>query len=814
MHAYSRASPRSLGRRHLRLGLFAAILLVSLLTAAPSASARYTGPGPILNVKQVATAAPDACFGPNPGQHTTTPPPCPAGMVPQYHEQYAWGYASYKKWGYFGTGQVVCNLAYFGELNPFATKNATCEFGKGPAAPNVGPFFGDITQTYVYRIDSDTDQVTRLCCNPESQDPLEHQAALDLQYNGGGIRGGGAIQPPPGVRIPGLPEGDGVAMMFAPTLNQDRSSPSFGLYNAMALIAFDADTGKLLAVTTDPKYIGIRRTQDYDGWMYASARTVSPAPGISGGGVVLKWDPISSDGDTINVNNFFHFDTVFNLAAPPANSGNDAQHIAMFGNRIVLLATTNFVGLPSSKPGYGISKHEGSQVWLSPPITSPGGLTPDSQNEWKSIFNYKNYDPDPVRGVATPLGWATGFDGQLVVGSYSTAPMTTFSEWTAYHGADVAPADYHKEIPTNFFTKARDFLNAEKAISIFAIKNPGTARQSVRLLYGNYRYPVYNGTSWKMKVNLLGQRPKFGSAGYDNFLNDYSWTWVVQHNRLYMGTFDATIPGNVLTPMAAQVLALTPAQEKFINTMMSYSAGIRREQGFDLLRFDDLNHPARIETVRGFGHKTEYGLRSLFQFPNTDKFYMGSAGTENLENGWSIFKLTPNENGPVAPVRHRAVLEPVLEATLRALEAGSSLASQVRAGHLVNFNVTLFNMAPLPVTGARVCIKPPAGYRPAAGSGACVVVDRVPAKGSKTVVVRMIAGDQSGTGTATATGQSWAGGCGGIGAVVAEGASVGMAPARSDNNCQEELATNAGFPVDAKATVRVRSAAGAPPVTG
>ncbi len=753
-------------------------------------------------------------------------------MTPRWHEQYAWGYASYGKWGYFGTGEIVCSLGYFGELIPFATKKMTCEWGKGTAAPVTGPFFGDIFQAQVYRVDSDTDQVQRICCDPNSADPVEAKAAADMQYPGGGIRGGGAILPPPGVKIPGLPEGHGVMMMYAPaletrkTLDDGSPNPAYGRYNALTMVAFDADTGKVLGSIKNPNYVGIRRTQNYNGWMYASARTTNVAtPGVSGGGAVLKWNPISTEGDTVNLENLFNFDTVFRL--PAAGSQNDAQHIGLYQDKLVLLATTNFVGTPATTPGYGITNKEGSQVWLSPSLddAGPGGLTAAGQDGWKSIFNYKDFDPDTVRGLAHPLGWAEEFDGQLVFGTYSTPPMTMFTHYAYYHpGAPVAAEDYRDLLPDKFTTIIRDFFNSEKAVSVFAIKNAGEENQSTRVLYGNYRYPVYNGKTWKMKVNRLGQRPKFGSAGYGNFINEYSWTWVKHNDRLYMGTFDATNPGQVMTPLIQQVLDLTNPQARFVDVMMEYSAAVRREAGFDLLRFDDLDHPARIETVRGYGNSYNWGLRS-FMGPFGDKFYMGSAGTQNRVAGWSIFKLTPNENAPVGRVRRRAVLESIIETTMYALEAGTARGSQagrgtVRAGQPANFNVKLRNRAPLPVTGARVCIKPPAGFTPAAGSGAkrvgrrvCVAVGRVPAKGSKTVVVRMIAGDRSRTGTATATvtGRSWAGGCGGLGAMLGA-AKVGASQANSDDNCQEKLATTAGFKTDAAAAakVRVRPAAGAP----
>ena len=750
-------------RRHRRPVLFAAALLL-LLMLAPAAPAQYSGPAPILKQQTIYNAYPDACFGPSPGNHSPNPPPCPAGMTPKYNMDYAFGFTQYGTYGYFGSGQnIPCNIFYWGVLQPWSDDSAVCEYGKGVTGETLGPTAGDTSPTHMFRIDSTTDTVQEI--TPKLSDfpgdpAMQAKVATALDY---------LSRMNPGTRAAAAgPPGSNVVMYFGGLINNVKGDPAFGRTNSLAAIAVDATTGKLLDVVNLTTVIGMRVGTVLNGHTYVAARTPSNIPGVSGGGVVMKWlgsyaAPFSGGPQ----NNGFETILVLNNHE---GTKNDPNHIGTFtdangGDHLVLAGINNINGDPTKVcPGSYVTDGQGSKVWISPVVPKTGdGLTAASDPGWHSIFAYKQYDPDPIRGLSQYFGYLYQFDGQLVVGTYATPPLTTFTEWCHYNGFNASTYPV-PTIPANFRTKLRDFANAEHAVSVFAIKNPDNigGKQSVRLLYGDKKLPVFDGKTWKYKTNLLGQTPKFGRSGFGNALNMYNWTWAVMQNKLYMGTFDASIPGNVFTPAVAQIIHLTDRQEQFMNLIMDFANKVRKEQGGDLVRLDNLSRPGALEDIHGYGNQFHYGTRSLFVFGN--KMYAGGSGAYNRKAAFSIVKLTAQPQ-PVGPVVRRAVGERVMEVAMTVARAGlgavpaQASSSTVRAGERVNFRVRLKNNGPLPATRSRVCVRLPRGFSLGSNPGAvvrnrevCVTVGTVKARGSRTVVIHATAPASGETAAAVANG--------------------------------------------------------------
>ncbi len=828
-----------------RRGWFSALvtsaLLLGLLAAAPAAFAQYSGPKPILKKETIFNAPATGCIGTTPGDHTTTPPPCPPGMTPKYDLQYAFGFTQAGKYGYFATGSnVPCQFPYWGVLTaPFVDDHVACEWDKGPRAQEFYPMSGDNYPVRLYRIDSTTDMVEDITPNPADYPvgPERDTATMAADFLTRLFPGGRAAV--------ATPEPNGVIMFFSGLINNTPGSPAKGRADALAGIALDSATGRVIGAKKFTNLSDMRKGTVLNGHVYVAGRQPGPTPGTTLGGGAYKWvgthDAPFSGGPDDN-----GFESVMELNFPNHETKNNPFHIGNYttpdGNDhlIVLGSPAPRALSPQSPcPGYPIPVDpKGSRIWMSPVVPKTGpGLTVASDPEWKSIFSYADYDPDPVRGASHLWGYYEQFDGQLVVGSYSTPPFLVNAQWCQNTGRG-----WPDNLPTNFRTKLRDFINSEHGMSVFAIKNPGGigGKQQVRVLYGDEKLPVYEKAKdrWVNKPNLLGQTPKLGTTGFGNPNNYYNWTWTILQGKLYMGTFDGSQPGHYVTRMGQQVFKLSDAEVKITDTLLDFSEAVRKEQGGDLVRLDSLNSPAALEEINGYANKFRYGTRSMFNFG--DYMYAGTAGMANMDNGFSVVKLTP-QTRPVGPVVRRSVGQRVLDLVVSV--AKGAIPSQaspvtVRPGDAVDFRVRLRNNAPLPATKSRICVRLPRGFALRSNPGAtvkgrvvCLQMGKVPARGRRTVVVHTVAAKRAERAVAVVTGSgtSLAGdpACATVGSMTgafAEGASargrgaqsraaLGPCPDLRNLSRRDELAMLNDFRVFAKpavARVRVAARGGAP----
>jgi hypothetical protein len=546
-------------------------------------------PGPIMNVSKVASAPVDACFQSIGGARPTPDANgnCPAGFQPKIDGDYIWSAARSGDYAYFGT---LSDLACGASTWSFDT---TPELVPGADVCEFGQGPTAATLGAMYG-DIREPHVLRVNANTQQTQDITPLNDPILQHTLG-LRAAAA-------------NNDVVLEM-----GQYVPGPGSSVGGGLGMFAFEGSTGKFLGSKLFTDISSARGgVVASDGNLYLAARNAGTT-----GGAVLRWT-----GDKANP---FQFETVGTLA-------NDAGYITTFGNRLVVS------GWGTQPPGQkGAVVGGPSKIWMSPDIPA-AGLTPADADSWKPIFGWDQYDPDST--VATGIDWGAlaEWHGDLYVGSYNPAALGAVeSIWSKYG------------MPKTDAQKFADMAGANRAATIFRIHNPGTAQQTVTLLYGDKTLPVFNPTSktWSRKANLLGQTPKFGPSGFNgNPGNAYSWTFTVFQDKLYMGTFDLT---GLITPSAPFTKVndgLSETSEKLLQTVVGPSLKATLGGG-DVWRMDDPNRPAVAETLNGFGNSSDHGVRVFLPFPDKGLVYAGMASSWNLKStgpargGWNLLKLTP-----------------------------------------------------------------------------------------------------------------------------------------------------------------------------
>jgi hypothetical protein len=554
--------------------------------------------GPILNQQLVAAAQPDECFqsigGPRPA------PPCAAGFQPKWNSQYAWGYARSGDFTYFGTGVGPCGApsALTGVVyQPWQAEEEVCEMGMGPSAALLGPANGDNRTPKIYRINANTDQIEDI--TPQDADT---QNLLGLAWVG--IRGGAAL----GIA------GDRDVVFLGEQVVRPNTA---GAIQGIALFAFDGATGQYLGNSGIlSQYAGFREGATVNGDLYIAVRLAGGAA-VGAGGAVLKWT-----GDKTNP---FQFDVV---GGPFPN---DIGYINVHNGQLVLSGWNNVVGRTPIGPIWGGGP---APVRMSP-VVPQGGLTTATADpsNWPVIFDWGQYDPDPILAKTIFWGDAVSWKGNLYIGSYeNSGPISLAGALWNQVGR-----------PTSDLAKIADLTQASRPATVFEIKNPGQPNQQVSLLYGEALLPVFDQTTgrWTVRPNNLHQVPRLGPSGFTgNPLNIYNWNWVVLGDRLYMATADINNPGTFV-PMATQIFDLGPVGQAVTDASLRVNFAL--QGGGDLWRLDSPNTPAVPEDTRGFGNQLNFGLRFITVHESQGFFYGGTAGAYNLKKGWQVIKFTPKQ---------------------------------------------------------------------------------------------------------------------------------------------------------------------------
>ncbi|MCF2533632.1 hypothetical protein [Yinghuangia soli] len=575
------------------------LLTAATFLATPASAAHPKPAGPILKSKLVTEAQPDECFR-EIGDHRPMPDSgkCPAGYQAKINQSYPWGGAVSGNYAYVGTGaNIVCaGTQIFQYSTPYRSGGSVCEYGEGPddSVERYGPGGGDSRTPKILQIDARTDAVKDI--TPVNDPYLPHVA---------GLRGGFAH--------------GNLVILGGPVLASDGSGKTVGV----GMFAFDGSTGRFLASTQDSTLGNVRvGVEASDGNLYVAAR----ANGAFGG-QILKWTGTLEDP--------FQYEVVGTLP-------NEGGYIIEHQGQLIVSGwayTDPSAGIPGSVT------HGPAQLWASRSLNS-GPLTPADANGWKSFFSYTDYDPDPVIGKSMYWGALASWRGSLYVGTYQidTHGTSILSLWNEYGR------------PTSERQKLADISNAARPTSVLRIDRPGADNQAVTLLYGKEKWPVRdaNGT-WTDTPNKLGQKPKFGDAGFNgNPYNAYSWTFTVFENKLYMATADLSSIVGQVAPLSQALLQ----ESDLFRLYQEYIEGPRlRDQygGGDIWRMDNPESPAVAETLNGFGNASRWGVRIFLPFPQLGHFYAGMGGGDNLRTGkdrggFGVYKLTPGKPGkPVPP---------------------------------------------------------------------------------------------------------------------------------------------------------------------
>jgi len=379
------------------------------------------------------------------------------------------------------------------------------------------------------------------------------------------------------------------------------------LGHGINMFVFDASTGVFIASATLPQYQNIRKWLGYNNVLYAAVANED------GGGKVLRWT-----GDRSSP---FTFDEVGGL------DGGGAE-IVVHGGRI-------FVGTWPSRTEENAAK---GGIWMSPQIPA-GGLTVNDYNSWGKVWQADEYEPDPLNASIYGVGAMASFGGYLY--------------WGTMHVHGKSALVFMQEYNMGLLDFPLAYFNTWRATSIFRGKS-FDSNKTVELLYGNRSLPVYvpigdSSGYWTFrKNNMGGVSGKYGSAGFGNMYNNYTWTMAVYDNQLFVGTMDHSylwldwdglqkyyINGEYITLPVPQISWwYTPSEEEY---------------GADLWRFPSANAKAERVSRDGLGNYTNYGFRSSVVDEETG-LYIGTANpaslyTDNYGNsngGWELIKVYKN----------------------------------------------------------------------------------------------------------------------------------------------------------------------------
>jgi len=373
-------------------------------------------------------------------------------------------------------------------------------------------------------------------------------------------------------------------------------------FSGINLFAFNTNTGAFLGSTTRPE-ANIRCT-----WL-----VVNDVLYIVAADHVLKW--------TGDVANPFQFDVVGNL--PDQGGANMDFH----EDRIFITTW------PGGEMGPGGDQ---AGLWMSP-LVGPGGLTTADVNDWVKVWTVSNYEPNPVVAATYAGGAIASFDGWLYWGTMHVPMMATM----VHVGVYGEPADEMEYINTA--------LKTHRAISIFRGRDFGTPGKEIQLLYGELELPVYDPDpmfgGWQSVPTGHGPgEPLYGSSGFGNFFNNYTWTMAVYDDQLFVGTMDwgylalgdiGDLLGDLLGDGMGSGLI-----ELIIQLLLPDQC-----LGADLYRFTSSNAPAVPVSLAGVGNYTNYGIRTMI---SSDSLYMGTSNPMNLltdpdddkpEGGWELRRL-------------------------------------------------------------------------------------------------------------------------------------------------------------------------------
>jgi len=371
------------------------------------------------------------------------------------------------------------------------------------------------------------------------------------------------------------------------------------------LFAFNTSTGAFIGAQLYPEYTNIRPWLVVNDVLYTSVKKKD------GGGSILRWTGDSTDP--------FQFDVVGNM-------DNEGAFLAFHEGRI--FASTwpalELEGFSLSPAGLVMS-----------PVIPEGGLTPGHADLWETIWTYLEYEPDLVTAMTYAGGALASYNGYLYWGSMHIPFSSVMAHLIYSEPSDTLAA----------------FLGSYRPISIFRGKNFSSSGGDIELLYGLEHMPKYTfnflfpqlGGKWEMVPNRMGVEPLYGTAGFCNFYNNYTWTMTEFKGQLLIGTMDWSYMFAEAMPQLLEAFQIPLSTE-----------GIELPQyhrGADLYRFPGSDSRAFSEDLSGVGNYSSYGIRNMV---SDEVLYLGMANPMNLltnlndtlpEGGWELIQLSEKNSG-------------------------------------------------------------------------------------------------------------------------------------------------------------------------
>lgn len=549
---------------------------------------------PTLAGQRVAKAQPDACFTGIGEDPADTQPPCDDGQG-KVNQAYVWGLALAGDKAFFGTvANTHCLVlgSYLQSTTPVENADYVCEFGDSPLVRNGVPGVLPAGALPAAIGDFRPPQL------------FVHDGATGVQTDLG------AALPPPaaallastlGIRAAGTL--DGVVLFAGPALD-----PSSGIN----VFAFSAADGTFLGAQQLPGYSNIRKFIVADGELYAGVGTYD----ATDSGRILRWT-----GDSTSP---FTFDEVGIVASSVAE-------LASHDGRLFVTTWPDGV-----TPGAAVAG-----LYMSPELPVNGlPAVSAGDTSWQQVWSVSDYEADPITAATYGGGALASYGGYLFWGTMHVPGLSSLAHGAACEQVGSACTDNSDGTEL--------FLNSERAISVFRGSDFGSVPR-VELLYGYATMPVFNAAdgSWSTQDNLLGEGPVFGTAGFNNPLNNYTWTMQVFDDRLWVGTMDWS---RLLAGLGG-IGELPTSGSALVDALLQ--GALDQVVGADLWYFPSAEGPALPEALDGVGNTANYGIRTMAA--SGDQLYLGTANPMNLRTdpaagdlgGWELIALQARpENTP------------------------------------------------------------------------------------------------------------------------------------------------------------------------
>jgi hypothetical protein len=372
------------------------------------------------------------------------------------------------------------------------------------------------------------------------------------------------------------------------------------------LFAFNTTTEAFIGSKIYAEYANVRP------WLVVNDVLYTSVLNKDGGGSILRWIGNSTDP--------FQFDVVGNM-------DNEGAFLVFHEGRI--FATT--------WPALELSINSLAPAGLiMSPVMPAGGLTQSHANLWELVWEFTDYEPDLVTALTYAGGALASYGGYLYWGSMHV-PF-----------ASIIAHLFYNEQSDSLAT----FLGSYRPLSIFRGRNFSSDGGDIELLYGLSQMPKYTlkipflpifGGKWEMVPNRMGVEPLYGTAGFCNFYNNYTWTMAEFKGQLLIGTMDWSYMFAEAMPQLLEAFQIPLS-----------TSGVELPQyhrGADLYRFPGSDSRAFSENLSGIGNYSSYGIRNMI---SDDVLYLGMANPMNLltslndtipEGGWELIQLSEIGSG-------------------------------------------------------------------------------------------------------------------------------------------------------------------------